>query len=174
MKVFRHIPAFSTGFGTQPAIFQYRLPGAGGREDTALSGGDRRDDAAQVRMGSKASLRRLPRLLAVEHAGESHERRGGACGTLLRAVSYAVAILAEVGAGQGHMLHRHECHRFTPIIVALDVKAPLAILRCGESPETFVFVWMPGTAAKVVPRLASRDCRRNRAEPQQFKSEIMF
>jgi hypothetical protein len=55
-------------------------------------------------------------LLSIEDAGKAQQCCGCAGWALCGAVADTMAILAEIGTGQRHMLHREESHVGTPII----------------------------------------------------------
>lgn len=91
------------------------------------SGSQDGTDAVHLRRASIAEPDFFCGFGAVQDSGQTHQGSGGAGRTLLRAISDAVTVFAEVRTGQRHVLHGHKGHIVTPIIVTLNVNAHIRI-----------------------------------------------
>lgn len=89
--------------------------------------------------------------LAVQNPGQADEGLRSTRWTLPSAVADAVAVLAQIGACQWHVLHRNKCHVFTPIFPRPVENAHTLppILHDGTPNQIATFRWMPPFAAKL-------------------------
>jgi hypothetical protein len=71
--------------------------------------------------------------LAIQHAIQPHQRLGGACRTLHSTIPNTVAILAKIGVGQWHMLHRYIGHSRHPTRPATFDKGPPSSPQCRRA-----------------------------------------
>lgn len=79
--------------------------------------------------------------LAIEYAIQAHQRLGGACRTLHSTIPNTVAILAKIGVGQWHMLHRHIGHNLHPSGPDTFDKGPPSSRQRQQSHDA-LFEWM--------------------------------
>ena len=68
---------------------------------------------------------RNPLRLAVQNSGQAHQNLGSTCRALLRTITDAIAVLAQISRFQGDQLHRGVCHRSTPNFLTLVESDPV-------------------------------------------------
>jgi hypothetical protein len=93
---------------------------------------------SQISHSRESKLRFIGRF-AIQNTGQPDQRLRCARRTLYRAITDAVAILAEISPRQGHMLHREEFHRVTPRIGVFHPFTPIdrPATRQNSSSATF-------------------------------------
>jgi hypothetical protein len=93
---------------------------------------------SQISHSRESKLRFIGRF-AIQYTGQPDQRLRCARRTLYRAITDAVAILAEISPRQGHMLHREEFHRVTPRIGVFHPSTPIdrPATRQNSSSATF-------------------------------------